>query len=335
MKRAILLGAVAAILAAAAVWYVYFRPSADTTTALTLFGNIDIRQVDLGFRVPGRVAEMRFEEGDVVKKGDILATLDKTPYRDDVRLAKAEVAGQRATLRKYETGSRPEEIAQARALVAERQAALENAEIALKRQAALVQKGHVAQQVYDDALARQVEAEARIKSAQDALDLQLDGYREEDIATAEANFQMAEARLAQANTSLSDTEILSPDDGVILNRVVEPGAIVAAGTPTYTLSLANPVWVRAYVSELNLGRIYPGMKATVTTDSAPDRPYVAQIGFISPVAEFTPKTVETEDLRTSLVYRLRVIVDAPDHGLRQGMPVTVHIAGGAAEETGR
>ena len=106
----------------------------------------------------------------------------------------------------------------------------------------------------------------------------------------------------------------------------EPGAIVAAGATVYTLSLIDPVWIRAYVSEPQLGRIAPGMKVQVFTDSAPGKPYNGQIGYISPVAEFTPKTVETADLRSDLVYRLRVVVTNPDRSLRQGMPVTVRLA---------
>jgi HlyD family secretion protein len=143
---------------------------------------------------------------------------------------------------------------------------------------------------------------------------------------------MAEARLASAETNLADTAIAAPADGVILTRIQEPGAIVAAGAPVYTLSLRNPVWVRAYVREPDLGRVHPGMRALVTTDTAPQHPYHGHIGFISPVAEFTPKTVETTALRTDLVYRLRVIVDDPDESLRQGMPVTVTLP---AEETAK
>lgn len=332
MKRKALIVLVLALLAAAGVWFFYLRPPAADNAALVLYGNVDIRQVDLGFRVGGRIAEMRLEEGDPVSVGDVLATLDRKPFEDEVRLAEAEVAAQAATLRKFEAGSRPAEIAQARALVAERQAVLQNAILSLRRREQLVRDGHVSQQAYDDALAQKTEAEARLQSAQEALDLALEGFREEDIATARANLQTAEARLARRRTDLEDTVLLAPAGGVILSRIQEPGAIVSAGSPVYTVSLADPVWVRAYVTEPDLGRIHPGMKATVTTDSAPDRHYEGHIGFISPVAEFTPKTVETADLRTDLVYRLRVIVDDPDQGLRQGMPVTVNLATAAAAD---
>lgn len=333
MKRKAFIVIALALLAGAGFWFFYLRPPAPSDGALVLYGNVDVRQVELGFRVGGRVAEMRFEEGDKVSAGDVLAMLDQQPFEDDMRLAEAVVASETAILRKYETGSRPAEIAQARALVAERQAALQNTILRLQRGEQLVQKGHVSQQLYDDALARRMEAEARLESAQEALELALEGFREEEIAAARANLQMAEARLARARTDLEDTVIVAPSDGVILSRIQEPGGIVSVGSAVYTLSLTNPVWVRTYVAEPDLGRVHPGMKATVATDSAPKH-YKGHIGFISPVAEFTPKNVETVDLRTDLVYRLRVIVDDPDHGLRQGMPVTVNLAPPAARAPG-
>jgi HlyD family secretion protein len=335
MRRAIrilLALAVVAGIAGFAYWFYWLRPEETRNARLVLYGNVDIRQVDLGFRVAGRIAEMRFEEGDVVTAGQVMAVLDKRPFEDDVRLAEADVAAQTATLEKYEAGSRPAEIAQARALVAERKATLDNAVLVLKRQEELVKRGNVSQQAYDNALAQKNEAQAQLQSARAALELAVEGFRKEDIAAARANLQMAEARLASAETNLADTAIAAPADGVILTRIQEPGAIVAAGASVYTLSLRNPVWVRAYVREPDLGRVHPGMRALVTTDTAPQHPYHGHIGFISPVAEFTPKTVETTALRTDLVYRLRVIVDDPDESLRQGMPVTVTLP---AEETAK
>ena len=177
----------------------------------------------------------------------------------------------------------------------------------------------------DDTLADRDAAQAQDQLSQADLALALAGFRVEDIQEARANLAAAKARLAQAEINLQDTEIHSPADGIILTRVREPGAIVSAGQTVYTLQLLSPVWIRTYVSERDLGRIYQGMPADVYTDSQPAKPYHGQIGFISPVAEFTPKNVETTDLRTELVYRLRVIVDDPDNGLRQGMPVTVKL----------
>ena len=297
----------------------------DDDAPLTLYGNVDIRQVELGFRVPGRIERMLFEEGDPVAVGAVVATLDKRPYQDDVRQATAEVAAQAANLAKLEAGSRPEEIAQARATVAEREASLANAQRLLERREQLVGTGAVSKAAYDDARAAAAEAKARLAVARQALELELSGFRKEDVAVARANLESARARLAAAETALADAELHAPADGIILARVRESGAIVSAGGTVYTLSLTEPVWVRAYVAEPDLGRIHPGMAAEIVTDTRPGRPYRGQIGFISPVAEFTPKSVQTPELRSDLVFRLRIVVENPDKGLRQGMPVTVRL----------
>ncbi len=295
-------------------------------TALTLYGNVDIRQVELGFRVPGRLAELQVQEGDAVRKNDLLARLDDRPYLDALDVANATLGAREADLRKLESGSRPEEIAQARANVAVIEATLINANQLVERQSVLVRNGTVSQQAYDDAIRARNETRARLQSAREALKLVQAGARQEDIAAATANLAAAKANVESTKTSLADTQLYAPDDGIILSRVREPGAIVAAGATVYTLSLIDPIWIRAYVSEPQLGLVAPGMKVRVFTDTKPDKAYIGQIGYISPVAEFTPKTVETADLRSDLVYRLRIVVANPDKGLRQGMPVTVRLA---------
>ena len=240
---------------------------------LTLYGNVDIRQVDLGFRVSGRVISMPYQEGDFVPVGVLMAMLDKQPYEDQVKQAEARVEST--------------------------QASLANAIRLVERRRTLFGTGGISQQDIDDAIAAQKVDYANVKEAQ--------------------------AALGVAKTNLRDTELYSPADGTILTRIREPGTVVREADPIYTLSLLSPVWVRAYVSEPQLGLIYPGMKAEVYTDTPSGHVYQGHIGFISPVAEFTPKTVETTQLRTDLVYRFRVIVDNPDYGLRQGMPVTVKL----------
>ena len=295
------------------------------SNALTLYGNVDIRQVELGFRVAGRIAELRFQEGDTVKKGDLLAVLDDRPYLDALDVASADLAAREADLKKFAGGSRPQEIAAARANVAEREATLKNAENLVERRQALVKTGAVSREAYDDAVRARDEARARLQSMRETLKLVTAGFREEDIAVATAQLAAAQARVDSAKTSLGDTQLYAPESGVILSRVREPGAIVAAGATAYTVSLTDPVWIRTYVAEPRLGHVAPGMKVEVFTDTAPDKPYSGQVGFISPVAEFTPKTVETADLRADLVYRVRIVVTNPDNGLRQGMPVTVRL----------
>lgn len=318
-----------AVAGAGAAWYYgvpqrhgYFLPAPPTEE---IYGNIDIRQVSLGFRVNGRLAAVAVEEGDAVKTGDVLARLDAGPYEIAVRAAEENVAALRATLDKLKAGARPSEIEKARAAYQEQVASLANAELALSRADQLRNQGTVAQSSLDAAIATKDMTTARVASAKAALTLIEEGSRTEDIATAEAQLRAAEAQLDSARTSLADTELKAPADGVILSRVSEPGAIVASSTNVLVLALSEPVWVRAYVSEADLGRVYPGLKVKVTSDSMTGAGYEGQVGFISPVAEFTPKSVETPDLRTDLVYRLRIIVDHPGKDLRQGMPVTVHL----------
>jgi HlyD family secretion protein len=240
---------------------------------LTLFGNVDVRQVDISFQVPGKVETLEVEEGDIIKKDALLATLEKQTYLDKVAFSQGQI----------------ESIS----------SSLNNAEEILKRREELVIDGAVSVEDYQTA-----------QSTRDSL-------------IANLNQAQAEYRIALKN--LEDTHVKSPSDGVILTRIREVGSVVKETEPIYTLSLNSPIWIRAFVNEKELGLIFPGMKAEVFTDIKGGKIYEGHIGFISPIAEFTPKTVQTLDLRTDLVYRLRIIVDNPDWSLKQGMPVTVKL----------
>jgi HlyD family secretion protein len=313
----------------AAAWYYYHQPGEDESR-LVLQGNIDVRQVNLAFKVDGRIDSLTVDEGDAVTAGQAIATLDKRYFYDDLRLATAKRDNAAANLARLEHGSRPEEIAQAKAQLAQQKATLARTRLDLKRAEQLIGSGGISREDFDLRQGLFEEADAKVKYAQEALRLAEIGPRQEDIDAARAQLKAEEASVIQSERRLADSDLIAPGAGIILTRAREKGAIVQAGETVFTLTLASPVWVRTYVNEVDLGRIRPGMAAEVRTDSAPDRPYRAFIGFISPTAEFTPKTVETRELRTDLVYRLRVVVDNPDGGLRQGMPVTVtlHLGGG-------
>ena len=291
---------------------------ADT---LILQGNVDVRQVNLGFKVAGRIAEMRVEEGDAVVAGTVLATLDKSYFNDDLRLSRARVAAQTAVLARLQNGSRPEEIALAKASVAEREAALTLAQETLARQAQLAGQGNSPHQLHDEATGAAGQASAALNSAKQSLQLAVIGPRSEDIDAAKAQLEIETASLAQAERRLADAELIAPGAGVILTRAREAGAIENPGETVFSATLIKPVWVRTYVSEPDLGNIKAGMVVEVRSDSGGI--FLGHVGFISPVAEFTPKSVETKELRTSLVYRLRVVVDGEPSGLLQGMPVTI------------
>lgn len=325
MNKKVRVIAVSGVLAVMAVsyagWTALSNRDADT---LILYGNVDIREVELGFRVSGRLLEMDFDEGDAVTAGQRLAVIDPEPYREALAVAEARVQQAQADLDKLNRGSRPQEVQQARARVREAEAPFANAKRDFDRQQELHETGASSRKTLDAARAHQDETAARLVAARAALALAEEGFRREDIAAAGAALAAAIAQRDQTKTQLADTALLAPSDGTVLARVREPGTMLMRGAPVYTLSLDKPVYVRAYVGEPDLGKLAPGTTVSVTTDSSEKR-YRGQIGFISPRAEFTPKSVETTDLRTDLVYRLRIVVAESDAGLRQGMPVTVHL----------
>ncbi len=290
---------------------------------LVLYGNVDIRTVNLSFRVSGKLNELKVDEGDAIKPEEILARLDPQPYEHALAQATAQVGVQKAQLALMEEGYRVEEIAQVRSEVRERQVSYDYAEINLQRQQKLYSTRAISADELDSARTSRNEAKAALQAAQQKLTQYETGNRIQEIEKAKANLQQAQAALAQTQLNLEDTILKSPSGGTILTRAVEPGSMLAAGNTVLTLSLVRPVWVRAYVDEVNLGAAVPGTEVEVFTDGKPNKPYKGSIGFVSPTAEFTPKTVQTPDLRTDLVYRLRIIIDNPDDNLRQGMPVTI------------
>ncbi|GAC1695091.1 MAG: secretion protein HlyD [Steroidobacteraceae bacterium] len=282
-----------------------------------------MHQVELAFRVTGRIAQMQAQEGDKVTAGATLAQLDRAPFIADADGAQADVDQAQAQFDKTRRGFRAEEIAQAGATVQQRAADLANARVSLARQQQLVAAGLVTHQQIDDAEARVHMSEAQLAGARDQYALEKHGSRVEDIAAQKAMLDAAQARLDKARTALADTTLLAPSAGIISIRAREAGAIVQAGQTVYTLTLNDPVWIRAYVPQPRLGRIKPGMPVRIAIDSMPGKAYAGTVGFISPDAEFTPKSVQTEQVRDDLVYRIRVIARDPDNVFRQGMPVTV------------
>ncbi len=319
--------AVAVIVAAALAgggWYWFKVEAHVASTSLTLYGNVDIREVELGFRVPGRLTEVLVDEGDVVTKGQRLAVIDSEPYRQEVALAEARVQLAQANMAKFEKGSRPQEVQQAQARVEEAEAAYRNAQREYDRQLGMVKSGSTSETARDAAQARRDQTAAGLAAQREALALASEGFRSEEVNASRAEFAAAVAQRSQAETQLADTELFAPTDGVVLSRIREAGSIVPMGAPVYSLSLRDPVYVRAYVGEPDLGKFAPGASVEVATDSS-DKRYHGQVGYISPRAEFTPKSVETTELRTDLVYRLRVVIADSDDGLRQGMPVTLRV----------
>jgi HlyD family secretion protein len=241
---------------------------------------------------------------------------------------------QQAVVDRLRTGSRPQEVAQARAEVEAARIRVANAENVMTRLRQTSKTGATSKQDLDDAQANLMVARAHLKVRQKALDLVREGPRQEDIAVAEHQLDALTAELKLLNIRLADRTLAAPAAGIVQSRLLEPGELAGPSRPVFTLALTDPKWVRAYVPEPKLGALHLGMPAKVSSDSMPDEVVEGWVGYISPVAEFTPRTVQTEDLRTQLVYETRVYVRDKDDRLRLGMPVTVAIDTQVAGKSG-
>ncbi len=304
--------------------------------AIVLYGNIDLRQVDLAFQDSERVAAVYAREGDRVQRGQVLAKLDESRLLPQLAQAEAAAAAQREVVDRMHHGSRPEEIAQARANVTLAEADARADALKYQRLLALSKASNgraVSRQDLDDARAAADVAQARLNVNRKALALAIAGPRREDVAQAEAQFRGEQAQVELLCRMVSDAELRAPMNAVVRSRIAEPGDMASPQKTAFTLAITDPKWVRAYVTESDLGFVRPGMRASVAIDTFPKRRFEGWIGFISSVAEFTPKTVQTQELRSSLVYEVRVFVKDPDDVLRLGMPATVYlaVAGGGSQ----
>ena len=323
-RRAALVLLAAGVLVAAGVLYFTLHRSTGGEF-LTLYGDVDIRETQPAFYDTGPVTQLFVSEGARVTKGELIARIDDSRYMAALAQARQKAAGLKAALARLLHGSRPDEIARDKSTMEGLKAVYENARIAYARTVNLLPHGVVSTQDRDDAQATVRAASANYQAARRTYMLAAKGPRREDIIAARHAYKAAVAATAYAQQELLDTKLYAPVDGVIENRILEPGDMASPGTPVYTIALTNPLWVRAYVPETDLGRIRLGMPATVSTDSYPDRVYHGWIGYLSPTSEFTPKNIETPQLRTALVYQLRVYVCDSRDELRLGMPATVHI----------
>ena len=292
---------------------------------LKLFGNIDIRETQLAFNGSEHIAEILVEEGQFVKKGQLLARLHDEILKAQLIEAEAQLDAQKQVLAKLKAGARKEEINKVRA---EWNAAQAQAKVALtsyKRLIPLLKKRVITPEEADKAKAQADSSHAQAEAVKHALILLQSGTRREDIAAANAILKSREAAVTLVKQKLQDTRLVAPDDGIIRNRILEVGSMAFPQTPVMTLALVDPVWVRAYLPEPALGKVAIGSRANIYTDSFPDKAFKGWVGYISPTAEFTPKNIQTSELRTRLVYSVRVFACNPQHELRLGMPATVRI----------
>lgn len=308
---------------------------------LVLYGNVDDRQVNLVYIVPELVKEVLVEEGSVVKKGDLLGTLETVRIENNVKAAKASVDAAKAAVSvaqavfdKAKNGSREEEIAMARASVAAIKAKIPAAESDYTRQKTLQKTNAVSIQTAENAEAVYLLLKAQLENSEQNLKMLITGSRKEDIASAEAQLAQAKAQLAQAEMqyaiqlqTLADTRLYAPRDGIIRSRILEPGEMATNQTTALVMAVMTPKWIRVYMPETLLTKVKQGDKAQIRFDSVPGQAFEGWVGYISPNAEFTPKNVETPELRTALVYEFRVYVKDPENKLKLGSPATVVFPG--------
>lgn len=327
MKRPLIVVIVLALIAgAAAMAWFWLKSGVRQGTSLTLYGTIEIRDARLAFNEQQIVIEVLAEEGDAVSTGQVLAKLRSDLLKDQLAGALANLEAQNQVINRLKAGTRQQEIEQARAEVEAAKVRVSNIKKNLQRLQKTSRVGASSEQALDDTTAQLDAEQSQLEVRRQTLNLALEGPRREDIAEAEARGKALEAEVALLRHRLEDTVLTASAPGIIQSRILEPGEMAGPTRPAFILALTDPKWVRAYIPEPDLGRLQEGMSASVFSDSWPDRSFRGQVGFISPEAEFTPKSVETTDLRTKLVYEVRVLVDDPDNQLRLGMPVTVNIA---------
>lgn len=328
MKKSHVAVLIGLVLLGSAVAYWWLNRDKDYAQHIVLYGNVDIRQVSLAFETAGRIKNMTVQEGDRVKKGQVLANLNTESLSIQAQQANAQLQVQQQTLNEQAAGNRPEEIAQAKAQVGSAKAQLENADKQYQRLAVLNNSSlgqAVSKQEVDAAKSTMKTAEAALRESEANLQLLLKGVRKEDREAAKAQYDSTKASLDLIKYQIAQSELRSPVDGVVRARLQEVGDMTTSSKSVYTIALTDPKWVRVYASETELGQIKMGSTATILRDSQPDQPITGKIGYISSVAEFTPKTVQTEDIRTTLVYEVRIYVNDPNDQLKMGQPVTVHI----------
>ena len=326
MKRLIpLLILLAAAVAAGVYFYPRLHPKPLPVNQLTLSGNIEAHESLVGFKVPGRIVDLPIEEGQQVSEGILLARLENADFRQKVRIDEASVRVRWSDLALTLAGTREQEVKASQQAMLDAQADLAQKKLDADRALQLFAKDEVSAQDRDLAVTSLTRAQTAYKASEERYSEAVEGSRKEDIAIARANLAQADANLGLSRIDLGYTTLNAPMSGVITVRQAELGEVLQPGSPVVTLADLDHIWLRAYVAETDLGRIRWGQSAVITTDTYPGRQYHGRISFISPDAEFTPKSVQTFKERVTLVYRIKIDIDNPNHELKPGMPADARI----------
>lgn len=297
--------------------------SVDESRQIELSGTVEAREIDLAFQVGGRIATLRVDEGDSVQIEQEVATLDAHDFELALSNAIAQAEAAQAALAALRAGTRIQELRVAEAQLAKAQADLDYIRVEFKRIADLVAKKLAAQDQLDQARQRQNVALAGVEQALQNLALLREGPRREDIDQAAATLRARQATVETTRRQLEYTRLQSPVAGMVSVRLAEAGEIVSPGKTVLRIAELSRPWVRAYLNEKDLTRVRLGQAAQIRIDGLPGKVFEGRLAFISPTAEFTPKTVETHALRVDMVYRVKVQVDNPDGVLKLGQPADV------------
>lgn len=296
------------------------RLSKEPSDQIHVFGNIEVTEVDVSFKLPGKVEKRFVDEGELLYAGQLVAELEKVELLSQKDIGLAKLAQAEANFKEIKTGSLPREIVQAGAKLTDAETDFSRLKDDYTRQEALLRDEVISQREFDVSKSSYRTSEANLKQALDSYELLRGIIQEERVQAAQSQINEASGNLAIANKHLEDASLKSPLSGWVLSKNVESGEVVQAGTPIVTVGNLNDIWFRAYVDETDLGKIKLNQKVRVTTDSYPNKTYEGYISFISKQAEFTPKNVETKKERVKLVYRIKVYLKNPAFELRPGMP---------------
>jgi len=326
MKRALLivLLAVLAALAGTRIYHMWLS-GRSSANELKLSGNIEAHESLVSFKVTGRIIDLPVDEGMAMKAGDLLARLDSADYRQQVAADEATKRVRSRQLMLGLAGSRWQDVEAAKQTVIDSKADLDQKKKDYARYEALYEKDEIPAQTRDQAATNVTRAQAAYDRAQEILNELVEGTRKEELDVDRSNVRQAQENLDMSQIRLSYTVLRAPFDGIVLVRQAELGEVVSPGTPIVTLADLDHIWLRVYLPETDLGKIHWGQAVNVRTDTYPGKTYRGHVSVIASDAEFTPKSVQTEKERVTLVYRIKIDVENPNHELKPGMPADAYI----------
>lgn len=311
--------------------FVYYGQWKSRSGELYYSGTIESTNSELSFQVGGRVVQVLVDEGQAVKKGQVLAVLDASEYEAGAEQARANLARADHSLHQLRTvleisrKTFPADVTRAEAGVSSTRDTMLEAKRNRDRYEQLYQRRVISQKEwdavklrYDTARAAHTEAEAVLKQARS--NLKRIDVTEREVEASAAQMRSAKAALDLADIQLRRTRLTAPYDGTIVSRNVEPGYVVSPTRQVFTLSDLSTIKLKIFVGETQIGKVKPGQSVDVKVDTFPQKVYKGFVSYISPEGEFTPKIIQTRKERVKLVYLVQVTIPNPDLDLKSGMP---------------